>query len=253
MGRGVDRAVGLADAIVRGAERGDGAVEGLPTLVEQFVGGVAARDQRAGSIELLLRERHLGRLLHDVGLRLVEALLGLLDLRFGLSKRRFEIPGVHAGEHLGRFDHVAFVGEHLGDAPRELGVDIDLVRLDPAVAERDAGRQLRLRLPPDIEPAAGQARPRWPGRARPEANAGGPPSASRPAKGPASALAQAPWIALQSTGRPAPRSALRRGQCDWHLRPSRRPGWSAAMTISDSHVIAQKIVARMRLNSPCRV
>ena len=34
---------------------------------------------------------------------------------------------------------------------------------------------------------------------------------------------------------------------------SRRPGWSAAMTISDSHVIAQKIVARMRLNSPCRV
>ena len=88
---------------------------------------------------------------------IIETLLGLLDLRFGLSKRRLEIARVHAGKHLRRFDHVAFVGEHFGDAPRELGVDIDLVRLDPPVAERDTGRQLRLRLPPDIEPAAGQA------------------------------------------------------------------------------------------------
>ena len=231
MRRGVDRAVGLADAILRGAEGGDGAVEGLPTLVEQFVGGVAARDQRAGSIELLLRERHLRRLLRDVGLSLVEALLGLLDLRFGLSKRRFEIPGVHAGDHLRRFDHVAFVGEHFGDAPRELGVDIDLVRLDPAVAERDAGRQLRLRLPPDIEPAAGQAGHDGQGERNPSANAGGPPSvlspAARPAEGPASAPAQAPATAFQPTGRPAPRSASR-GQFYWCLRPSRLPGWSTA-------------------------
>jgi uncharacterized protein len=40
-------------------------------------------------------------------------------------------------------------------------------------------------------------------------------------EGPASALAQAPWTAFQSTGRPAPRSALRRGQCDWHISASR--------------------------------
>ena len=158
---------------------------------------------------------------------------------------------VHARKHLRRFDHVAFVGEHFGDAPRELGVDIDLVRLDPAVAECDAGRQLRLRLSPNVESAAGQAGHDGQGEREPRPTSAGRPSASRPAKGRASALAQAPWIASQSTGRPAPRSALRRGQCDWRLRPSRRPGWSAAMTISDSHVIAQKIVARMRLNSSC--
>jgi Protein of unknown function (DUF779) len=40
-------------------------------------------------------------------------------------------------------------------------------------------------------------------------------------EGPASALAQAPWTAFQSTGRPAPRSALRRGQRDWHISASR--------------------------------
>jgi hypothetical protein len=155
VGRRVDRAIGHADAILGGVERGDRAIERLQTLVEQFVGGEASHDQRVGSIELLLRERHLGRLLRDVRARLVETLPGLLNLRFGLSKRRFEIPGIHAGERLGRFDHVAFVGEHLGDAPGELGVDVDLVRLDPAVAECYAGRQLRLRLSPDVERASG--------------------------------------------------------------------------------------------------
>ena len=80
VGRGVDWAIGFADAILCGVERGDRAIEGLPTLVERFVGGEAVGDQRVGSIELLLRERHLSRLLHDVGPRLIEALLGLLDL-----------------------------------------------------------------------------------------------------------------------------------------------------------------------------
>ena len=97
VGGGVERALGLADAIVRRVERGDGAIEGLPALVEQFVGGEAARDQRAGAVELLLRERDLGRLLLDVGARLIEALLRLLDLRLGLSKRRLEIPACPCG------------------------------------------------------------------------------------------------------------------------------------------------------------
>ena len=41
----------------------------------------------------------------------------------------------------GGFDHVALVGEHFGDAPGELGVDVDLVRLDPAVARYDPQRE----------------------------------------------------------------------------------------------------------------
>ena len=44
---------------LRGAERGGGAVERLPALVEKFVGREAARDERAGAVELLLRERDL--------------------------------------------------------------------------------------------------------------------------------------------------------------------------------------------------
>ena len=35
----------------------------------------------------------------------------------------------------------AGVGEYLGNAPSKLGVDVDLLRLDPTVAEGDAWRQ----------------------------------------------------------------------------------------------------------------
>ena len=58
----------------------------------------------------------------------------LLDLGLGLLELRREVLGIHTGEDLPSFDHVAFVGQHLGDPPGELGVDVDLVRLDPAVA-----------------------------------------------------------------------------------------------------------------------
>ena len=100
MGRGVERARRFADAIVRGVERGGRAIERLPALIEQFVGGEASRDQRAGAVELLLRERDLGRLLHDLGVCLIEALLRLLDLRLGFLERGLDVPGVHAGDDL---------------------------------------------------------------------------------------------------------------------------------------------------------
>ena len=138
-----------ADAIVGGVERGDRPVEGLPALIEQLVGGEALRDQRLGAVEFLLRERDLGLLLLDVGARLIEALLRSLDLRLGLVQRGGEILGVHAGDDLAGFDHVAFVGEHFRDAPGELGVDVDLVGLDPAVARCDPYRKAALtRMPP---------------------------------------------------------------------------------------------------------
>jgi hypothetical protein len=35
----------------------------------------------------------------------------------------------------------AGVGEYFGNAPSKLGVDVDLLRLDPTVAEGDAWRQ----------------------------------------------------------------------------------------------------------------
>ena len=42
-------------------------------------------------------------------------------------------------------DHVALVGEHFRDAAGEFGVDVDLVRFDPAIAVSDAERELRTR------------------------------------------------------------------------------------------------------------
>jgi hypothetical protein len=145
---GVERPFGFADAIVGGVECGDGRVECLLAPVGQLVGGEAARDQRVGAVEFLLRERGLGLLLLDIGARVIEALLRSLDLRLGLVLRGGEILGVHAGDDLAGFDHVAFVRRHFRNAPGELGVDVDLVGLDPAVARCDAYRKAALtRMP----------------------------------------------------------------------------------------------------------
>jgi hypothetical protein len=134
VGGGLKRTLRLADAIVGRPERGDRPAQRLTTLVEEFVGGVTVLHQRAGAVELLLRKGELGLLQLDIGMSLVETALRLLDLGLGPLHLRREVLGVHAGEHLAAFDHVAFVGQHFGDPPGELGVDIDLVRLDPAVA-----------------------------------------------------------------------------------------------------------------------
>ena len=67
-------------------------------------------------------------------MRLVEAAASLFDLSLDLSELRGEVLGVHARENLSGLDHVALVREHFGDAPREFGVDIDFVRLNPTVS-----------------------------------------------------------------------------------------------------------------------
>ena len=110
--------------------------------------------QRAGAVVLLLGERQLSFREINVGARLVEAVTSLLDLSLRPLELRGKILCVHPGQHLPGFDHVAFVHEHLGDAAGELGVDIDLVRLDPAVAGGDASRQAALLQAPPI--AAGR-------------------------------------------------------------------------------------------------
>ena len=79
---GVQRPLGLADAIVRRLKRGDRPVERLPALVQELVGGETLLHQRAGAVELLLGERQLGLGEVDVGVRLFEAMLSLLDLGF---------------------------------------------------------------------------------------------------------------------------------------------------------------------------
>jgi hypothetical protein len=117
-----------------------------------LVGGDAARDQRACAVELLLPEGDLGCLLHDIGARLVEALLRPLDLSFGLLERGLYVPRVHAGDDLLGRNHVAFVRKHFDNAAGKLGVDIDLVRLYPSVARHDPERKAAL---PDMPPIGG--------------------------------------------------------------------------------------------------
>ena len=57
----------------------------------------------------------------------------------------------------GGFNHVAFVREHFDDAAGELGVDIDLVRLYPAVARHDPERKAALPHMPPIGGASAGA------------------------------------------------------------------------------------------------
>jgi hypothetical protein len=99
----------------------------------------------------------------------VEALLSCLHLSLGILKRGLNVSRVHAcADRLGR-KHVAFVRFHFDNAARRVGVDIDLVRLNPSVGRYDPGRKAALpRLPPkggasagadDEDPQQGQRQP----------------------------------------------------------------------------------------------
>ena len=162
----------LQDAGRGGMQRGGGAVELLPSLIEQFLRRIASLKEVAGTVELLLRQLDLCLLLLLQRARFVDRALRLLLLRLGLFERRFEVLGIHAGHDLAGMHHVALVNQAFGQASGELGVDIDLVGLDPAVARDDAGGQRLLRLlPPVIRTAARGESDRNDGKRDP-----GPPS-----------------------------------------------------------------------------
>ncbi len=151
--RGVERILGLSDAGVGGVQKRERAIEGLPSLVEQLVRRVAARDEGRRAIDLLLRQRRLRLLLYDIGVRLLQAALGLLNLRLGLFERGFEVAHVHARDDLPSADEIALIDQQFRDAPGEFRVDVDFLRLDAAIARHDAVRQLRQMLAPPIETA----------------------------------------------------------------------------------------------------
>ena len=61
---------------------------------------------------------------------------------------------IHPGNDLSGFDHVTFIGQYLGDAADIFGVDVDFIGFQPAIAQCNAGRQLRVQpLPPVVRRA----------------------------------------------------------------------------------------------------
>lgn len=155
--RGVERALGFADAGVGRVQQSDGAVQGLPALIQKFLCGVAARDEGGRAFDFLLSESDLSLLLHDVGVRFIKRLARLQNLGLGSPQRCFEIPRIHARDDLARRNHVALVDVPLEHAPRKLGVDVDFLRLDAAVARHDAFGKARLMLAPPVEAAGADA------------------------------------------------------------------------------------------------
>ena len=88
--------------------------------------------------------------------RLLDRLLGLLDLRLAFFQTLLKVPCVHDGKHLAGGDLVALVHPQFGDAPGEFGVDVDRIGLQPAVAIDDIGGNSRgaMRLPDGVAGAA---------------------------------------------------------------------------------------------------
>src|SRR5208282_5730803 len=96
-----------------------------------------------------LRRDLLGFALFHDGLRRVDSDGGALQLSFSFVSLGLERPRVHMDEHLSRADEVSFGDQNVRDPSRDLGVDVDLGRLDAAVA---AGKALRQARRPQLEP-----------------------------------------------------------------------------------------------------
>lgn len=145
--------IGLADPSHQRVPDGGRAIHLGLALIEGLFGYVAPLEEKTRALELLFRQCHLASLLVEVGTRQFKELLRLKDLGLRLAERGFEVAGVHPGDNLPRFHHIAFFGQDLGDAAGEFRGDVDLVRLEPAVSPGDPGRQPCLGLPPPIDAA----------------------------------------------------------------------------------------------------
>ena len=149
---GVDRRRGLhhlhLGAIELGAARQHLGVVELRLLLADG----ALAHQLLGACVILGRVV-VGGLLHpNLRQRDVAAVLRLLDLCLRLAQLRLQRGGVHPSHDLAGLDRIALIDQHVLDAPRILGRDVDLFRLEAAVAARETWRQRRL---PQQEPSPG--------------------------------------------------------------------------------------------------
>ncbi|MNT25197.1 hypothetical protein D3C72_1607040 [compost metagenome] len=96
--------------------------------------------QRRGLFRLPLGDKAVGR---------IDCYFRTAELCFGLTLPRFQLGGVHLRQHLPGLHEIAFAHHDVLKAAGGFGGNIDLDRLDPAVAGRETGRQpLPLQLRP---------------------------------------------------------------------------------------------------------
>ena len=77
-------------------------------------------------------------------------MLRLSNLCFRFGKRLFDVARVHPRQNLAWRNHVANIDQQFSNAAGAFGIDVDLVRLDAAVAKTDAEGQRRIGVFPDI-------------------------------------------------------------------------------------------------------
>ena len=158
MSGGIERMLEFDHPHRRCIKRGVGAVQLLLPLIQDFLGLEPFLHQSDGAVDFLLREQDLGFLLRHIGVCFVDRAVCLPDLGFRFLQRSGKVLRVHAGNNLAGFDQVTLVDEDFGDAGGVFGVDVNLVRFKPAVAENDTGRQRRVQpLPPVISAARAAA------------------------------------------------------------------------------------------------
>src|SRR5665213_2280323 len=176
MARSIERVLRLRQSRVRRVESRIGRVHLLLPLIEQFGCRVSLLLEKSRPAELLRRKLGGGLLLLDIGARLLDRVLRLHHLRFGCGERLSEILRIHAGQHLALRHPVALVDEELRDAPRELGGNVDLVRLDAAIAGGYAWQHSALRVLPPINAAPAQSRKQNKKDSEPDSTPRSPPS-----------------------------------------------------------------------------
>ena len=130
----------------RRLEGGIGAALLVARLIDALLRHVPLAEQDQRPLQLLGHEGGVALALGDEGGGLLPRLAGLTQLRLGGAQRGLQVADVEPRQLGPGLDHLAFVHQHLGDAGRVLGGDVDLVGFDAAVARGEAGGK----------PAAGQ-------------------------------------------------------------------------------------------------
>jgi hypothetical protein len=137
---GIQGSLSLVTACKRSTRGRIGNGELAATQVELLPRATARGIEIEGSVKLLAREREFAPTLCDRRLGTRHTGFGAPNFRLCTRKLRIELGRVHARNDCAGVDYLSLFDKNISDATSEFRGNENLLRLDPAVGQRDTSR-----------------------------------------------------------------------------------------------------------------